>query len=135
MTLEDRLSIVQYRLERARRALNDASALYANDSMEGAMNRIYYAMFYAVSALALAYGFTTSKHSSLLGWFNKAIIHPGILSEKEGLLLRKSFEWRLQGDYADFVELDAEEVHEILERSTPFIETIQQLTLSRLNQK
>lgn len=135
MTSEDRSSVIQYRFERAQRALNDASMLYKKDSFEGAMNRIYYAMFYAINALALAYGFTTSKHTSLLGWFNKTIIHPGILSENEGILLRKSFEWRLQGDYADFVELDAEEVYEMLERSTQFIETIRQLTITKLNQE
>jgi len=135
MTSKDLTAIVQHRFERARRALNDAGTLYAKSSFEGSMNRIYYAMFYAVNALALAYGFTTSKHSSLLGWFNKTIIHSGILPEKEGILLRESFEWRLQGDYADFVEIDDEQVCEMLERSAQFIETIYQLTLSKLDQK
>jgi len=134
MTPEEKMSHIQYCFERARRALDDAKTLFEKNSREGAMNRIYYAMFYAVSALALATGYSTSKHSSLLGWFNKTMIHTGLLPESEGLLFRKSFESRLQGDYGDQIQLDFDTVKELLLKTEPFIDTLRRLTFERLEE-
>lgn len=44
-----------------------------------ALNRLYYAIFYAVAALAQKFNFITSKHSQLLGWFNREFIKTGKL--------------------------------------------------------
>jgi uncharacterized protein (UPF0332 family) len=38
-----------------------------------AMNRIYYGLFYVVNCLALIDGFTTSKHTQLIGYFNISV--------------------------------------------------------------
>ena len=35
-----------------------------------ALNRIYYGIFYIVSALAIKNRFSTANHSQLIGWFN-----------------------------------------------------------------
>ena len=53
MNAADRTQYVAYRLERARETLAEARLLVESDRMRGAVNRVYYAMFYAVSALAL----------------------------------------------------------------------------------
>ncbi|MBD3308314.1 hypothetical protein GF339_17905 [candidate division KSB3 bacterium] len=50
------------------------------------MNRIYYAMFYAVSALALLQGFSTSSHAQLRGYFNREFVKTGIISIELGRL-------------------------------------------------
>ena len=39
-----------------------------------AVNRIYYGLYYAVTALAIKHRFETSKHLQLIGWFNKEFI-------------------------------------------------------------
>ena len=45
MTKED---YIHYRLERAYEALNDAKLLAANNRWNTSINRLYYALFYAV---------------------------------------------------------------------------------------
>ncbi len=48
MTPEDRHTIITYRLERADKSLQAARLLRENAMLIPAMNRIYYAMFYAM---------------------------------------------------------------------------------------
>jgi len=50
MTLEER-AYIRYRLGRAREALDEARLLLEADHLATAVTRIYYACFYAVSAL------------------------------------------------------------------------------------
>jgi len=46
-----------------------------------AVNRIYYGLFYIITALSLKYEFSTSKHQQLIGWFNKTFIKSEIFSK------------------------------------------------------
>jgi len=54
---QERLTYVRFRLDRAAGTLKEARTLFDSEQMFGAVNRIYYAMFYAVSALAFSRGF------------------------------------------------------------------------------
>ncbi len=52
MTAEEQV-LVQYRLERAREALDEAKLLFEAGHLHTYVNRLYYACFYAMSALLL----------------------------------------------------------------------------------
>ena len=64
MTPETRM-LVQYRLDRAHEALAEASLLLDSGHANTGVNRLYYACFYAVSALLLTKGLTATSHSGL----------------------------------------------------------------------
>ncbi len=66
ITENDRNDLVEHRLNQASDTLELAKFLIANDKLIIAVNRIYYGMYYALTALALKKGFETSKHSQLL---------------------------------------------------------------------
>ena len=70
----DREALIQRRTDKAREALNDAGFLASDGRGTAAVNRIYYAVFHALSALALRYSFSTSKHRQIIGWFNKEFV-------------------------------------------------------------
>jgi len=72
---ESRLQLISHRVEQAKSTAKEAEILLTNDMLRGAMNRIYYSMFYMLQALSLRFQFESSKHSQLLGWFNKTFIH------------------------------------------------------------
>lgn len=59
-------ALVDYRLQRAKETLQDANLLFENGKLPSAVNRIYYAMFYAVNALLLTKGLSSAKHSGVL---------------------------------------------------------------------
>ena len=55
MTLEE-AALVRYRLERAREAIDEARLLFETGHLHTYVNRLYYACFYAVSALLFTPG-------------------------------------------------------------------------------
>ena len=67
----DRKILIDYRLEQARETIKLTEFLIDSNQLNVAVNRIYYGMFYAVTALAIKHKFETSKHKQLIGWFNK----------------------------------------------------------------
>lgn len=66
----DKKELIKHRLTKAKVSLEDSKLAIDNSRFLNAENRIYYAIFYSVSALAAKYDFSTSKHFQLLGWFN-----------------------------------------------------------------
>ncbi len=134
MNPEQRKDICLYRLELADRTLQDANLLIGHGSLRSATNRMYYALFYAVNALACAHKFKTSKHSGLRAWFNKEIIKTGVIENDMGSLYNKAFELRSKGDYDEFYSLDAGTVNLLLKTAPDFIEIIRRLTLERLEE-
>ena len=87
---KDRLDLIQYRLAEAKDTQADVELLISHDRLRAAINRIYYGMFYSLLALGLKYGFETSKHAQLIGWFNKEFIHGGLFEIKYGKIITKA---------------------------------------------
>ena len=56
MTNEERDEYVRYRIESARNTLEAAKVLANNQFWNSAVNRLYYALFYAVNALLVFNG-------------------------------------------------------------------------------
>jgi uncharacterized protein (UPF0332 family) len=81
-------------------------------------------MFYALLALGLAHQFETSRHSQLIGWFNKNFIYKGVIDSKYGKILNKAFNRRTKGDYDTYVEFEKEIVIEMFSEMQDFISGI-----------
>ncbi len=58
----DREILIQYRLDQAEQTIGEVSKLIEMDLLNVAVNRIYYGIFYSLSALALKFEFSSSKH-------------------------------------------------------------------------
>lgn len=56
----DKEAIIKYRLERSKMTINEAKIAIENNQLFLAENRIYYSIFYIVSALAIKNNFSTS---------------------------------------------------------------------------
>ena len=94
MTLnqEDRETLISYRLQQADATIPLVKLLISNEQLAAAVNRIYYGMFYSITALALRYEYKTSKHQQLMGWFNKSFVKEGLIEEKYNHIIRKAFQ-------------------------------------------
>ena len=62
---ESRKALIDYRLQRAVETLKEADYNAAGNYFNTAVNRLYYAAFYATSALMLAYEVECSTHSGI----------------------------------------------------------------------
>lgn len=120
----DRNELVNYRLSRAKETLEEAKISIENERYLLAANRIYYASYYAVSALAIKHEFKTSKHAQLLSWFNKNFVKNEIVEKRLGKFYLDAFELRQESDYEDFVVMDKNSVDEKLKLAAEFIDKI-----------
>ena len=124
---KDRLALIKYRLEQALDTIEVVDFLIDSDKLTVAVNRIYYGLFYSVTALAINNGFETSKHAQLIGWFNKEFVATKKTDVKFGKILRNAFQNRTKGDYDAFVSFEKDEVSQMHTEMIEFINEIKRL--------
>ena len=94
------------------------------------MNRAYYALFYAVSALLLEEGRRFKKHSGVRLAFNREIIKSERMERWCGDLYNEIFDDRQAGDYIEFTKFDAPYVQEKINGCEKFLADLQPLIKS-----
>ena len=127
---ESREQVIRHKLGKAVATIDDIRFLIDNDKLAIDVNRIYYAVFYALSALALKHQFSTARHQQLIGWFNREFIKEKRVDKKYGEILNRAFEKRSKGDYDDFVEFSKEELEQLLQDTISFVEKIKELSIA-----
>lgn len=80
MTDEERYELVQLRKENAQRTLCEAKLMLDNSYWNGAVNRMYYACFYAVTALLIQHGIKAQTHSGVRQMLSLHFVKTGKLS-------------------------------------------------------
>ncbi len=98
-----------------------------------AINRAYYALFYAVGALLLEERRQFSKHSGLRAAFNRDVIKTGRLNQEHGELYNQLFRDRQEGDYVAFTKFDAQYVQEKIDGCERFLADLRPLIKSLLS--
>ena len=119
--------IIKYWQNRAEECLRDAELLLSHGSLYSAVNRIYYAIFYQVSALLLTKNLSFSKHSGVLAAFNREFVKTGKVNKELGRFFNRMFEYRKVGDYGDLIEFNQTKVEEWLKIAKEFLEVIKKL--------
>ena len=118
---EDREQLIKYRLNQATETKDVVEFLIANNKLNTAVNRIYYGIFYSLLALGVKYGFESSKHLQLIGWFNKNFISTKKIDLEYGRILREAYERRRTGDYDAYIEFDKNVVESLFIDMQKFI--------------
>lgn len=124
MNDEDLKKLITYKIERSLASLDDAKFLIENKKYLLAANRLYYSAFYIINAMALKYNFQTSKHTQLIGWFNKNFISTGKIEKDYGKTLVKLFDNRVKADYDDFIEIPIEQINKLYNDANNLINRI-----------
>ena len=124
---KSREALLQYRIERAEETVKEAELLANESHFNAAMNRLYYACFYATTALLVANGISTSSHSGVKTMLGLNFVSKGLLSNEHGKTFSRLFEIRHSGDYDDFVYCDKDMVDEYTPKAVQFIDAIKTL--------
>lgn len=114
--------LVTYRLQRAFESFEDAELLASNKKWNSTMNRLYYAAFYAVSALVLLENQSAYSHNGVKIFFSEKFIKTGRLELSHGKLFSQLFTWRQKGDYDDLFDFDENTV-------APYLDPVKRLIL------
>ena len=125
---ETRGALVNYRLERAHSTLGEADLLYAGGYFNAAINRLYYACYYAATALLLSRSIETATHNGVKTQLSMHFVRNGKLSIENSTTFGLLFDKRHSSDYGDFAYCDAQLVEMLRPRATSFINDVEQLT-------
>jgi len=121
---ETRSTVVGYWFERAEESLKSARREFEAGSLSFAMNRLYYAAFYAVSALLMAHNLSFKKHSGVRAAFHQKFVKSSLVDQEWGRFYDQLFEDRQEGDYVVFISFEPTYVEKQLIQCTQFIEQI-----------
>lgn len=122
LSFDERKAIVEFRIEKARRAFEQAQGVVELQYWETIANRLYYATYNAVSAMLIAYGYTTRSHDGVIHLFGQHFVKPGKVDVKDGKLYHHLYTMRLTGDYDDTYGLTSEDVLPLIEQASELIE-------------
>lgn len=125
-----REQIRQY-LQKAHQVLNTGQLALEHGDYITAVNRAYYAVFYAANALLATKGLERSKHSGVLAAFREHFVKTGVIEAEYSDFYGAIMDERTEGDYAAGAFLDEETARQALRRAQRFVGRIEQALQER----
>ena len=116
----DRQVMITLELEKADKTWGQMEVQVNNGVWEMAANRLYYALFHAVSALLISDQHEVGTHRGAVNQFSLYYIKPGIFTKDEGRMYSNLQKLREDGDYNYYIDVEQKDVE-------PFIEPTRQL--------
>lgn len=92
-----------------------------------AVNRLYYACFYAASALLLKNELETNTHKGVKTLLGLHFIKPGKLEIKYGNIYQQLFNNRQAGDYEDFNFCDSQTFENLYPKARDFVDKMKSM--------
>jgi uncharacterized protein (UPF0332 family) len=101
----------------------EAVLVYLDGDFDGvAVNRAYYAFFYAATALLLTLDITRSKHAGVLAAFREHCVKPSVFPVQDSHAYGEAFELRNVTDYEMLGKADRAQAYNIVEKASRFLE-------------
>jgi uncharacterized protein (UPF0332 family) len=123
---DEKTTLIRYRLSQARESLKEADVLLREQmSKRSVMNRLYYAMFYALLALLQDKQLGSSKHSGAISLFDREFIKTGTFEKDFSKVLHRTFELRQKADYMEQTEVTKQDIDEIHPQVLDFVNRIE----------
>ena len=128
-TLDDqsRIGLVHYRMERTSETMEEARILADNGHYNAAVNRLYYACFYATQALLLKHHLTATTHAGVKSMLGLHIVSKEINSFEHGKTFNTLFEKRHSSDYEAFAYCDKDLIDDLTPLAIAYIGRIKEL--------
>lgn len=133
MSEEQVEKLINYRIQQAQQALQEADLLYHASLFLGAINRAYYAMFYAIQALIVLQNEVTSKHSGAIAFFDREFIKTGIFPKDLSRSLHLAFDRRQMNDYGEVSIFSQPDVETALTDAKEFVEAVEEYLKQKIS--
>ena len=131
LTEDERKAVVSLRLDNARQTLEDAKFIANNKLWKAAANRLYYACYYAASALMIRFGFEAKTHTGIIRLLGLHFISKNLISNELGDVYYKLFSLRQKGDYDDWIVVKESDIIPQIEPAEKFITEIEKLITNK----
>ena len=120
-------ALAAYRFQRAEETLSEIPFLKQQGYYNTAVNRLYYACYYAAVALLIKHDINPGTHAGVKQMLGMHFVATGRMSREMGRCFSLLFERRHSSDYDDFAYSSAEEIDELLPKAEAFIDTVRKL--------
>ena len=124
LNFENREALATYRYQRSQETLAEVPFLKQQGYYNTAINRLYYACYYAAMALLIKHNINPSTHAGVKQMLGMHFVATGQLSRETGRTFSLLFERRHSNDYDDFAYSTVEEIDELLPKAEKFIHAI-----------
>jgi len=120
---------INYRIKRANETILEVQTHIKNKFWNTAVNRMYYACFYAISALLTKEKIEVSSHSAVRQKFGEYFVRTGKVDRDLAKHFTELSEIRHKGDYNDFYDYDEETVMRLFPYSERLIDEVKKLLI------
>jgi len=120
-------ALIKYWMEKARESMEAARSDYGSGRYAIAVRNLYYACFYALTAVLVKDGHTFKKHTAVKAALHKDLIKARLVDPKWGKFYNKIFDSRHEGDYQPLRVFEEEEVKMFLDQGVGFIKEMENL--------
>jgi len=112
-------------VEHAQQMLQVADHNLADGFYASAINRAYYAIFYAANALLTTKGLSRSKHSAVIATFRQHFIKPGLIEDEYSDTYGRVMANRHVSDYEIQLTIEPDVAQDDLQDARRFVERVE----------
>lgn len=127
MNSGEKSDLVAYRLKRSSETLTEITIHIENGLWNTAINRLYYACYYAVSALLLEFDIKATTHAGVRQMLGLHFIKSEKIDANLGKVFSNLYDKRHSSDYDDFIQITKEDVEDLLPQAARLIDKINEL--------
>ena len=121
---ETQRTIVGY-LARSRQMIDTGRLTLEHQDYITAVNRAYYAVFYAANALLATQHMERSKHSGVIAAFREHFVKTGLIEPEYSDWYGEEMDARQRGDYTLELVLDEARARELIEQAERFADRVE----------
>ena len=119
--MDTRISRIRQLIALAERALDTAQVNLDVGDWRAAVNRAYYAIFYAASAMLLTKGLERRRHSGIISAFREHFVKPGLVETEYSSVYGETLVVREDADYAIEIPVDFDMATTALRQARRFV--------------
>ena len=121
---EGRWDLCKYRIEQAKESLKASQIMLENNMIKDAINRSYYAVFYALKAVLALEEKDFKRHKDVVAYFNKMYVATEKFPREFGRMIAKLQQLREKSDYDDFFIASKEEAQKQFDNAESIVAAI-----------
>jgi uncharacterized protein (UPF0332 family) len=124
LSLDRRREVALY-IDHAHQMLEVAEHNLDDGFYSSAVNRAYYAIFYAANALLATQGLARSKHSGVISAFREHFVKPGLIEVEYSDIYGRVMDHRQVGDYELDLTIEHEQAYHDLHDAKRFLQQVE----------
>lgn len=124
---EERKIMVEFEIEKAHRLIDQFPILENAKLWDTLANRVYYAVFHAVTALLIKNGLHAESHQGVSVLFSKHFVKEGLIDAEYGRFFARLETMREKSDYTCLFETTEEEILPMIPKAKELISIIERI--------